>query len=458
MTKNIRFKCPTPHITGGAFMPETDMKHETVMNPMIRDAFVRILKDELIPSMGCTEPVSLALAAARARDVLGMSPERAVVKASGSIIKNARSVSVPHTGGLRGIPAAVAAGIAGGKAELALEVLSCIVPEQVEEARRLLETLPIDVKLMETGHVFDLEVELFSGGSRASVRITDRHTHFAYIEKDGKAFLDDRGTETMTHEDAWGLLNMERIWAFSREVPIEDVEMLINRQVAYNRAIAEEGLSGDYGANVGKVLRDSYGNDIRSYACSMAAAGSDARMNGCEMPVIINSGSGNQGLTVCLPVVCYAERNGISGERLIRALVLANLTAIYEKTGIGTLSAYCGAVSAGAAAAAGIAYLLEDSYKAVIHTVVNALAVASGIICDGAKASCAGKIAISVYNGILGYEMYRRGQQFVAGDGIVVKGIDENVKAVGELASQGMSQTNQEIIRQILKMGQKNQI
>ena len=240
---------------------------------------------------------------------------------------------------------------------------------------------------------------------------------------------------------------MEGIWDFANTVDVEDVRETLERQMKYNMAIAEEGMKNDYGANIGKVLKDTWGDDIRTRAKAMAAAGSDARMNGCELPVIINSGSGNQGITASVPVIVYGRELGVSEEKLLRALVLSNLTAIHQKTGIGRLSAYCGAVNAGAGAGAGIAYLCGGSYKEVIHTVVNALAVVSGIVCDGAKASCAAKIASAVDAGILGYNMYIRGQQFLGGDGIVTKGVERTIENVGRLGKEGMRETNEEIIK-----------
>ena len=301
---------------------------------------------------------------------------------------------------------------------------------------------------MENGHVFDIIVTEYSGEHYAKVRIADRHTNIVLVERDGQTLFEKELEEVSAAEYAdRELLNMQDIWEFAQTVETEDVREVLEPQILYNSAIAEEGLLGDYGANIGSVLLRTYGNDIRTRARAKAAAGSDARMNGCELPVIINSGSGNQGITCSVPVIEYAKELCSGREKLYRALVLSNLTAVHQKTGIGTLSAYCGVVSAGAGAGAGIAYLCGGGYEEIIHTVVNALAIVSGIVCDGAKASCAAKISASVDAGILGYQMYLNGQEFKGGDGIVMKDIESTIKGIGHLGKEGMKETNEEIIR-----------
>ena len=411
-------------------------------------AYVQILKEELIPAMGCTEPIALAYGAAVARDILGTVPERVTIGASGSIIKNVKSVIVPNTGHLKGIPAAAAAGIVAGDASRELEVIASVSPEQVEKIREFLDQVPIAVEHIDNGPTFDIVVTVYKGQDEAKVRIANFHTNIVRKEKNGQVLLDipvkEDSEEGLTDRS---LLTMEGIWDFANTVDVEDVRETLERQMKYNMAIAEEGMKNDYGANIGKVLKDTWGDDIRTRAKAMAAAGSDARMNGCELPVIINSGSGNQGITASVPVIVYGRELRVSEEKLLRALVLSNLTAIHQKTGIGRLSAYCGAVNAGAGAGAGIAYLCGGGYKEVIHTVVNALAVVSGIVCDGAKASCAAKIASAVDAGILGYNMYIRGQQFLGGDGIVTKGVERTIENVGRLGKEGMRETNEEIIK-----------
>ena len=289
---------------------------------------------------------------------------------------------------------------------------------------------------------------MFNGDDYVKVRIANYHTNIVLIEKNGEKLVEipveGEKEEGLTDRS---LLDVKSIWDFINTVDVEDIKELLDRQIEYNTAIAEEGLNGDYGANIGSVLLDTYGTDVRTRAKAMAAAGSDARMNGCELPVIINAGSGNQGMTCSLPVLEYAKEFGADEETTYRALALSNLVAIHQKTGIGRLSAYCGAVSAGAAAGAGIAYLCGGGYEEVIHTVVNALAITSGIVCDGAKASCAAKIASSVDAGILGYNMYKRGQQFYAGDGLVSKGVEPTIENIGRLGREGMRGTNEDIIK-----------
>lgn len=412
-------------------------------------AYVEILKEELVPAMGCTEPIALAYAAANAREVLGCRPERVLIEASGSIIKNVKSVIVPNTNHLKGMPAAAAAGIIAGRSEKELEVISEVTGSEMEDMRRFLEEVQIDVEHIDHGLVFEIIVTEYCGDSYAKVRITNFHTNIVLIEKDGKILYENReelASEEEKRADR-GLLDMESIWDFIHSLDVEDVREVLTRQIEYNTAIADEGLKGNYGANIGSVLLDTYGDDIRTRAKAKAAAGSDARMNGCELPVIINSGSGNQGITVSIPVIEYAKEMGTDEEHLLRALALSNLTAIHQKTGIGTLSAYCGAVSAGAGAGAGIAYLCGGTYEEVVHTVVNALAIVSGIVCDGAKASCAAKIASSVDAAILGYNMYKRGQEFRRGDGIVMQNIEETIRGIGRLGKDGMKETNEEIIK-----------
>ena len=411
-------------------------------------AYVQILKEELVPAMGCTEPIALAYAAAKAREILGSIPDKVVIEASGSIIKNVKSVIVPNTNHLKGIPAAATAGIIAGRAEKELEVIAQVTESEIEQMKQFLQTADIKVVHADNGITFDIIVSVYKGSSYAKVRIANYHTNIVLMEKDGEVLyeiaVEGEKEEGLTDRN---LLNMKDIWDFAMTVDVKDIKETLDRQIAYNTAIAEEGLRGDYGANIGSVLLDTYGDDIRTRAKAKAAAGSDARMNGCELPVIINSGSGNQGMTSSIPVIEYAKEFDADEDTLYRALALSNLVTIHQKSGIGRLSAYCGAVSAGAGAGAGIAYLCGGGYEEVIHTVVNALAIVSGIVCDGAKASCAAKIASAVDAGILGYNMYKRGQQFYGGDGIVTRGVEETIQNVGRLGKQGMKETNEEIIK-----------
>lgn len=423
-------------------MKKTDEKYQ---------AYIQILKEELVPAMGCTEPIALAYAGAKAREILGCVPDKVLVEASGSIIKNVKSVIVPNTNHLKGIPAAVTAGIIAGKAEKELEVIAEVTPDEIEQMITFLKETPITVEHIDQGITFDIVLTLYKGDSYTKVRIANYHTNIVHIEKDGEVIFDipveGENEEGLTDRS---LLDMKSIWNFINTVDVVDIKEVIGRQIEYNTAIADEGLRGDYGANIGSVLLSAYGDDVRTRAKARAAAGSDARMNGCELPVIINAGSGNQGMTCSLPVLEYAKELNVTEEKKYRALALSNLTAIHQKTGIGRLSAYCGAVSAGAAAGAGIAYLCGGGYEEVIHTVVNALAIVSGMVCDGAKASCAAKIAASVDAGILGYNMYLKGQQFYAGDGIVTKGVEATIQNIGRLGKEGMRETNEEIIKMMI--------
>lgn len=416
----------------------------------IYQIYVQILKEELVTAMGCTEPIAISYAAARARAVLGELPEKIVVKASGSIIKNVKSVVVPNTGGLRGIEAAAAAGIVCGNENKKLEVLSEIESEDIERIKGYLGQADIKVEYQETGRTFDLSVCVYKEHSQASVRITDYHTNIVQIEKNWEFIRDDLKDEKIEKANR-DVLSMENIWEFVRCADIEDVKETLDKQIECNMKIAREGIRGNYGANIGSILLKMEGDSVQVRAKAMAAAGSDARMNGCGLPVVINSGSGNQGITCSVPVLVYGESLNCDIEKIYRALLLSNLTAIYIKAGIGTLSAYCGAVSAGAAAGAGIAYLHGGGYEEIKHTVVNALAIVSGIVCDGAKASCAAKIASSVEAGIVGYYMYLNEQEFCAGEGIVAEGIDRTIENIGILGKEGMKETNKKIIEMMIK-------
>ena len=408
------------------------------------DYYVQILKDELVPAMGCTEPIAIAYASAKARATLGTFPIYCDIAVSGNIIKNAKSVVVPHTGGMKGIDAAVVAGIVSGNADARLEVLSSVTDEDVARMQEVIKSLPINVHLSESDYPFDIIVTLTDGINNAAVRITNRHTNIVSIMKNGQSLYQGEINEAI--EVKKKDLSIEEIVEFAETVDIELVRPTLKRQIDYNMAIAEAGLTDNYGANIGKVYLASYLPDISVKAKAYAAAGSDARMNGCELPVIINSGSGNQGMTASIPVVVYWRELGLSEEKLYRALCISNLSTIHVKQGIGTLSAYCGAVAAGAGAGAGIAYLYGGGFKDVAHTLVNALAIDSGLICDGAKASCAAKIATAVENGILGFNLYRLGNQFLGGDGIVKKGVENTIESVSRLAKNGMRDTDKEIL------------
>lgn len=412
--------------------------------------YLKILQEELVPATGCTEPIAIAYGAAKARELLGVLPESVLVEASGNIIKNVKSVVVPNTNSLKGIEAAAAAGIVAGQSDKILEVISEVTPAQRAEIRAYLADHPIVVKPAEGDKVFDILITLRAGNNHVKLRISDYHTHIVYIEKNGEVLfqsgevLSDSARDMLTDRSC---LSVEEVLDFASTCNLEDVRALIERQIDYNYAIAEEGMRHSWGANIGSVLKEHYGVGIYSRARYMAAAGSDARMSGCEMPVIIVSGSGNQGITASVPVVEYAKELNVSRDQMVRAVLLSDLLTIHLKTGIGRLSAYCGAVSAGCSAGAAIAYLHGGGFREIAHTLVNSLAIVSGMICDGAKASCAAKISAAVDAGLVGYSMFRSGQQFRGGDGIVTKGVEETIRNIGRLGRLGMRETDREIIR-----------
>ncbi len=417
------------------------------MEQMIYNQYVQILQEELVPAMGCTEPIAIAYAAALARQALGRMPESAEIKASANIIKNVKSVVVPHTGELRGIAAAAAAGIVAGRADDQLQVLSKVTDEQINEIADTLNQMPISVEQSDKPYIFDIQVCVYAGKDSAFCEIAGYHTNVICLSKNGEILQENPYEEqTAAYKTDRSLLNIADIVTFADTVKIEDVKELLDRQIACNTAIAEEGLSGRWGSQIGQVLLRAYGDNVHTRAKALAAAGSDARMSGCEMPVVINSGSGNQGLTTSLPVIVYAKEMKVPQEALYRALVVSNLVTIHLKTFIGTLSAYCGATSAGCGAGAGICYLYGGKNDAIAHTVVNALAINSGMICDGAKASCAAKIASAVEAGLLGWQMQTQGTEFSGGDGIITKGVENTIRNVGRVARNGMVDTDREII------------
>lgn len=411
-------------------------------------SYVEILREELIPAMGCTEPIAIALAAAKARQALGMEPEKCRVEVSGNIIKNVKAVTVPNTGGLKGIEAAAAAGVVAGRPDLELEVLSQVTPEEITAIGAFLGDREIRVLPMQGDRVFYINVTLLAEDHSACCEIVDYHTNITRIQRDEEVLFQKAGGESETPQQTdRSVLSIEEIIRFADCLDPEDVREVLERQISYNTAISEEGLRGGWGAEIGRTLLSVYGDNVAIRAKAAAAAGSDARMSGCELPVVIVSGSGNQGMTASLPVITYARDRGASEEELLRALAVADLVTIHQKTGIGRLSAFCGAVSAGCGAAAGIAYLLGGRYDVIAHTVANTLAICAGMICDGAKPSCAAKIAAAVDAGILGYQMYMHGgHQFVGGEGIIQKGVENTIGNVGRLAREGMRKTDQEIL------------
>ena len=419
------------------------------LNSKLYKGYIEILNRELIPATGCTEPISIAYAAAVARDTLGAIPDKVLIEVSGNIIKNVKSVVVPNTGGMRGIKSACAIGIIGGDASKKLEVIANITAEQIKATEKYLKHDTITVSHADTPHIFDIIITMYKDNHHSYVRIVDYHTNIVKIKRDDKISF----KKEILSDDKSGdrnILTVENIVKFADILKIEDVKVILDQQIEYNMAIAEEGLKNQYGANIGKIILKT-STDVPTKAKAYAAAGSDARMNGCEMPVIINSGSGNQGITTSVPLIIFARENKLSKEKMYRALTLANLITLHLKSGIGRLSAYCGAVSAGCGVASGISYLLGGSLNDVSHTLVNALAINSGIICDGAKSSCAAKIASSVEGGMLALRMYQEGYEFYDGEGIVEKGVENTIKNISKIARDGMLETDKEIIKIMCK-------
>ncbi len=420
------------------------------MDKSLYNEYVKILHSELVPAMGCTEPIAIALTAAKAKSYLDEPVKSVGICVSGNIIKNVKSVKVPNTGGLRGIEAAAAAGLVAGKPEKELELLAGITADEQSAIAEFIKTIPMTVSEADTKQVLDIGITLISENHTVFARTVESHTGLCKITVDNKVIFDREINENDENAEN-SPLSIEGIIDFADNADLDDVKDLLDRQIEYNTAISEEGLTGRYGAAIGRTILMSYGNTVHNRAKAWAAAGSDARMSGCEMPVVINSGSGNQGLTTSLPVIVYAKELGVSKELLYRALLVANLTTIHLKSGIGCLSAYCGAISAGCGAGAGVMYLHGGKFEEISHTVVNALAINSGVVCDGAKASCAAKIASAVESGLLGMQMYMHGKEFYGGDGIVARDVESTIRNVGQLAQSGMAETDKEIIRIMLK-------
>lgn len=411
--------------------------------------YVSILKEELIPALGCTEPIAIAYASAKAREVLGVMPEKIIAECSGNIFKNVKGVIIPTTKHLRGIEAAAILGAVGGDAAKKLEVLSNINEDALEQTKVFIEKGICQGKLLDTPAKLHIIIRAYNGNENALVEVMHSHTGIVHIEKNGQVLfevpckMEEEKSQTTDREG----MNIEDILNFADTVAISDVQDILSRQVQYNTAISDEGLHRIYGANIGMTLLSIYGDDVKVRAKAAAAAGSDARMSGCELPVVINSGSGNQGMTVSLPVIEYAKELSVTSERLYRALCVSNLVAIYQKTKIGRLSAYCGAVSAATGAGAGISYLYGGKVKEISQTITSTLANVSGIVCDGAKPSCAAKIASSVDAALLACYMTMQGRGFNSGEGIVKDSIEGTIDSVGKLAKDGMKVTDEEILK-----------
>ena len=422
------------------------------MNRKIYNEYVTILESELVPALGCTEPIALAYAAAKAKEVLGKMPDHITMRCSGNIIKNVKGVKVPNSGGMKGVEAAAVLGITGGDPSQALEVLEHVTDREIDEAEKLLKAGFCDCVLKDD--VANLYIEAYAvckktEKSEALVVIEDEHTNITHIEKDGQVLFHKEKKEYCQEREKTpdkSLLNLEDIITFANEVQITDVEKVLGRQIKYNTRIAEEGLRNPWGAQVGRVVLEEFGEDVKWRAVAKASAGSDARMSGCALPVIINSGSGNQGMTWSLPVIEFGKELKKSKEEIYRALCVSNLVALNQKKYIGSLSAYCGAVCAAAGAGAGITYLCGGTLEQIENTVVNTIADAGGIVCDGAKPSCAAKISTALQAAILSHKMAMRGLTFARGEGLVMDCPEDTIKAVGYVGRAGMKQTDVEIL------------
>lgn len=422
------------------------------MNRKIYNEYVTILESELVPALGCTEPIALAYVAAKAKEVLGKMPDHITMRCSGNIIKNVKGVKVPNSGGMKGVEAAAVLGITGGDPSQALEVLEHVTDREIDEAEKLLKAGFCDCVLKDD--VANLYIEAYAvckktEKSEALVVIEDEHTNITHIEKDGQVLFHKEKKEYCQEREKTpdkSLLNLEDIITFANEVQITDVEKVLGRQIKYNTRIAEEGLRNPWGAQVGRVVLEEFGEDVKWRAVAKASAGSDARMSGCALPVIINSGSGNQGMTCSLPVIEFGKELKKSKEEIYRALCVSNLVALNQKKYIGSLSAYCGAVCAAAGAGAGITYLCGGTLEQIENTVVNTIADAGGIVCDGAKPSCAAKISTALQAAILSHKMAMRGLTFARGEGLVMDCPEDTIKAVGYVGRAGMKQTDVEIL------------
>lgn len=420
------------------------------MDKTVYESYVAILKNELVPALGCTEPIALAFAAAKASKVLGEMPEKIRMYCSGNIIKNVKGVTVPNSGGLKGIEAAAVLGVVGGNADKMLEVLKDITPGDIEKAKKLISDGICECELLEGVENLHIIAEVCCKDGDASVEIKDSHTHITKIVKNGMVVFEQQEQAAAANGSEKELLNVKDIIAFADQVKVDDIKNILKQQIELNTKIANEGLKHTYGTQVGRTLLETYGSDVRTRARAMSAAGSDARMSGCALPVVINSGSGNQGMTVSLPVIEYAKELNVEEEKLYRALAVANLISIHQKRFIGSLSAYCGATSAGCGAGCGIAYLYGGGYKEISETITNTIANIGGMVCDGAKPSCAAKIASAVEAGILGYNMSTQNRVFGAGEGLVEKDVEQTIQNMGRMGREGMRSTDVEILNMMI--------
>lgn len=420
------------------------------MQQEIYENYINILKEQLVPALGCTEPIAIAYAGAKAREVLGEFPQKVVVKCSGNIIKNVKGVTVPNSGGLKGIDTAALLGIIGGKADMQLEVLESVTDEDRMYLRELLQKDICTCDLVPGTDNLYIDITVYFDNHSAQVVISDSHTNIIKIVKDDTVIYDKVNKIAHVENSApadKSLLNVKDIIEFANTVNIDDIKPILERQVKCNMAIASEGIKNKYEANVGRNLLALYGEDILPIkARAMASAASEARMSGCSLPVVINSGSGNQGITTCVPLVVYAQYYNILEEKMYRALAVSNLLAIHQKKYIGNLSAFCGAVSASYACGAAITYMLGGNFNQIASTIINTLGNTCGIICDGAKPSCAAKISSSLDAALLAHTMSMKGDGFKSGEGIVKDDLEKTIRAVGYIGKEGMKSTDIEVL------------
>ena len=413
--------------------------------------YIEILKEEMIPAMGCTEPIALAYGAARAREILGREPEKIVARCSGNIVKNVRCVTIPNSGGLSGISAGVVLGAVAGDASLNMEVLSHVDQAGIQRCRELLEMGICRVELLDSPIVLHFIIEMYAGDDFVSLEIKYDHINVTKIVKNQEILLDADHMAQESETADRTLLNLEDIKEFADTVELSDVKELLDNQIRSNMAIAHEGMTGKYGLGIGRIIRETYSNDMLTKMRSLTAAASEARMGGCDMPVVINSGSGNQGIACSVPLIVYAREMELPDHSLYRALVFSNLLTVYQKQYIGKLSAFCGAVSASCATGAAITYIVGGELSVIKKTIENTLANIPGIICDGAKISCAAKIAASLDAAFLAHHLAMNGQSYAPYTGILQEEAGETISCVGLIGKEGMKETDKEILRIMLE-------
>lgn len=433
-----------------------ESKNEVKMDKNIYNNYVEILKSELVVALGCTEPIAIAYAGAKVREVLGCIPEHLTVYCSGNIVKNVKGVTVPNSGGQKGINVAAVLGVLGGDASKQLAVIESVRPEDIEECKKLVQAGYCDCELIENVANLYIVINATAGRQSAEVIIKDYHSNITKIVKNGEIVFSQEDSDQGENRKNGSfpdktLLNVRDILNFADTVNIDDIKEVLDKQIKYNTAIAEEGLLHPYGAEVGRTLMSDFDHsNVKLRAKAMSAAGSDARMSGCPLPVVINSGSGNQGITVSIPVIEYAKYYNISKEKLYRSLVVSNLIAIHQKRFIGSLSAYCGAVSAGCGSGAGIAYMLSMNYDEICNVITDSITNVGGMVCDGAKPSCAAKIAVSVEAAIIALHLSKYHRVFQSGEGLVKDNIEKTIASVGRMGREGMKSTDIEILNLML--------